>query len=116
LISLYVNGKATLQGPSSHTAPFHADFRQDLTPGKNVIAIGSLAVRNFPATGGRNAIAAHGVIELRRRPARRIQHRRHLESRRRRRSRVAAAALPRRIRPPSGTPPISTIHRGPPRR
>ncbi|MGA2231391.1 MAG: family 78 glycoside hydrolase catalytic domain [Tepidisphaeraceae bacterium] len=64
LVSLYVNGKATLQGPSSHTAPFHADFPQDLTPGKNVIAIGSLAVRNFRGTGGRNAIAAHGVIDL----------------------------------------------------
>ena len=58
------SGKATLQGPSSHTAPFHADFPQDLTPGKNVIAIGSLAVRNFRGTGGRNAIAAHGVIDL----------------------------------------------------
>jgi alpha-L-rhamnosidase len=64
LISLYVNGKPTLQGPSNHTAPFHADFPQDLTPGKNVIAIGALAVRNFRGQGGRNAIAAHGVIDL----------------------------------------------------
>jgi alpha-L-rhamnosidase len=65
LISLYVNGKAILQGPSSHTAPFHADFGQDLQPGKNTIAIGSLAVRLYRGQGpGRNAIAAHGVIDL----------------------------------------------------
>lgn len=64
LISLYVNGKATLQGPSSHTAPFHADFGQQLTGGKNLIAIGALAVRNARGQGGKNAIAAHGTITL----------------------------------------------------
>jgi alpha-L-rhamnosidase len=64
LISLYVNGKATLQGPSSHTAPFHADFGQQLTPGRNLIALGSMSVRGSVGPGGRNAIAAHGVIDL----------------------------------------------------
>jgi len=66
LIALYVNGKATRQGASSHTAPFYADFGNELKPGKNVIAISSLAVRG--ARGGgtaiKNAIAAHAVIEL----------------------------------------------------
>jgi alpha-L-rhamnosidase len=64
LISLYVNGKPTLQGPSSHTAPFHADFGQQLTPGQNLIALGSMAGRGNRGPGARNAIAAHGVIDL----------------------------------------------------
>jgi alpha-L-rhamnosidase len=64
LISLYVNGHATLQGPSSHTAPFHADFGQQLMPGRNLIALGSLGARLPRGPGARNAIAAHGVIDL----------------------------------------------------
>ena len=64
LINLYVNGLATKQGPSSHTAPFHADFVTSLKPGKNVVAIFSLAVRRPTAQDRRNAIAAHGNIEL----------------------------------------------------
>ncbi|HVT81564.1 MAG TPA: family 78 glycoside hydrolase catalytic domain [Phycisphaerae bacterium] len=63
LLSLYVNGTATRQGPSSHTAPFHADFGTQLTPGKNTIALGAIAVRNARG-GGRNALAAHGTIDL----------------------------------------------------
>jgi alpha-L-rhamnosidase len=64
LISLYVNGKATRQGPSSHTAPFHADFGQQLQPGRNVIGLFSLAVRIRPDPNVKNNIAAHAVIEL----------------------------------------------------
>jgi alpha-L-rhamnosidase len=64
LISLYVNGKATHQGPSSHTAPFHADFGQQLQPGENVIGLFSLAVRARPDASAKNNIAAHAVIEL----------------------------------------------------
>ena len=64
LISFYANGRPTLQGSSSHTAPFHASFANQLLPGKNVIGIGSAAVRNFRGSGGRNAIAARIVIEL----------------------------------------------------
>jgi alpha-L-rhamnosidase len=63
LVSLYANGKSTLQGPTSHTAPFHADFGQQLVPGKNLIALGAAAVRGSRG-GGQNAIAAHGVVEL----------------------------------------------------
>jgi alpha-L-rhamnosidase len=63
LISLYVNGKPTLQGSTSHTAPFYADFGQQLVPGKNIIAVGSGAVRGARG-GGRNALAAHVVVEL----------------------------------------------------
>jgi alpha-L-rhamnosidase len=64
LISLYVNGKATHQGPSSHTAPFHADFGQQLRPGRNVIGIFSLPVRIRPDPDAKNNIAAHAIIEL----------------------------------------------------
>jgi len=63
VVSLYANGHATLQGPTSHAAPFHANFGQQLVPGRNVIALGAAAVHN-PPPGGRNAIAAHGVVEL----------------------------------------------------
>ncbi len=62
LLAVYVNGTATKQGPSSHTAPFHADFPQELKPGKNVIGLFALAVRG--RGGQRNAIAARVVIEL----------------------------------------------------
>lgn len=64
LISLYVNGKATHQGPSSHTAPFHADFGQQLQPGDNVIGLFSLAVRVRADADLKNNIAARAVIEL----------------------------------------------------
>jgi alpha-L-rhamnosidase len=64
LISLYVNGKPTRQGPSSHTAPFHADFGQQLQPGHNIIGLFSLAVRVRPNTAAKNNLAAHAVIEL----------------------------------------------------
>ncbi len=63
VVSLYANGKATLQGPTSHAAPFHADFGQNLQPGKNIITLGAAAV-HFANTSERNAIAAHGVVEL----------------------------------------------------
>ena len=65
VVSLYANGQATLQGSSSHAAPFHADFGQNLKPGKNIIALGA-APMHLPPRGsaGRNAIAAHGVVEL----------------------------------------------------
>jgi alpha-L-rhamnosidase len=73
LVSLYVNGKATHQGASSHTAPFHADFGQQLVAGRNVIALFSLAVRmpggRAPVGAGPNAIAAHGEIVPDRGPA-----------------------------------------------
>lgn len=64
LISLYVNGNAIHQGPSSHTAPFHGDFVNDLKPGKNTIALFSLAVRRPTPQDQRNAIAARVNIEL----------------------------------------------------
>jgi alpha-L-rhamnosidase len=68
LITIYVNGQPTRQGSSSRTAPVHADVRSRLAPGKNVIAIGSAAVRNAirrdSGATGRNAIAAHGFAEL----------------------------------------------------
>ena len=64
LISLYVNGKPTHQGPSSHTAPFHADFGQQLHPGRNVVGLFSLAVRRGGDASAKNNIAAHAVIEL----------------------------------------------------
>jgi len=63
VVSLYANGHSTLQGPTSHAAPFHANFGQHLVPGKNIIALGAAAV-HLPTPGGRNAIAAHGVVEL----------------------------------------------------
>jgi alpha-L-rhamnosidase len=64
LIALYVNGLPTRQGSTSHTAPFHADFGPQLNAGHNLIAILSGAVRNNRGGGGRNAIAAHGVVDL----------------------------------------------------
>jgi alpha-L-rhamnosidase len=64
LISLFVNDQPTRQGSSAHTAPFHADFGQQLVPGRNVIAIGALGVRLFRGGVRPNAIAAHGVIDL----------------------------------------------------
>jgi len=64
LISLYVNGHATRQGASSHTAPFHANFGQQLQPGRNVIGLFSLSVRVRPDANAKNNIAAHAVIEL----------------------------------------------------
>jgi len=63
LIVLYVNGHPLRQGPSSHTAPFHTEFGPQLAAGKNVIALGAAAVR-LSRGGGRNALAAHGVVEL----------------------------------------------------
>ena len=64
LISFYVNGHATHQGSSSHTAPFHADFGHQLEPGRNVIGLFSLAVRIRPDPIAKNNIAAHVVIVL----------------------------------------------------
>ena len=68
LATIYVNGHATKQGPTSLTAPLHAEVWSQLTPGKNIIAIGSAPVRNAirrdRGQTGRNAIAASGVIEL----------------------------------------------------
>ena len=68
LATIYVNGHATKQGPTSLTAPLHADAWDQFKPGKNIIAIGSAPVRNAirhdRGQTGRNAIAATGVIEL----------------------------------------------------
>ena len=68
LITLWVNGRPTQQGSSSRTAPLRADVRAELRSGRNVIAIASApvrgAVRRDAAAAGRNAIAAHGSIEL----------------------------------------------------
>lgn len=68
LITIYVNGHANRQGSSSKTAPLHAEVSSQLTPGTNVLAIGSAAVRNARAGGAspsnRNAIAAHVRIEF----------------------------------------------------
>ena len=68
LITLYANGEPTRQGPSSRTAPLRADLRSALRPGRNILAIASAAVRGAlrheADAAGRNAIAAHGAIEL----------------------------------------------------
>jgi alpha-L-rhamnosidase len=68
LITVYVNGQPTRQGASSRTAPLHAEVHTQLAPGKNMIAIGSAAVRDAirrdRGETGRNAIAARGVVEL----------------------------------------------------
>jgi alpha-L-rhamnosidase len=68
LITIYVNDHPTRQGATSLTAPLHAEIWDQLTPGKNVIAIGSAmvrsAIRHERGGAGRNAIAARGVIEL----------------------------------------------------
>ncbi|HTV61900.1 MAG TPA: family 78 glycoside hydrolase catalytic domain, partial [Verrucomicrobiae bacterium] len=67
-ITIYVNGHPTHEGFTSLTAPLHAEVWNKLTPGTNIIAIGSAAVRNAVrhdrGEAGRNAIAASGVIEL----------------------------------------------------
>jgi alpha-L-rhamnosidase len=68
LITNYVNGHPTHPGFTSLTAPLHMEIGGQLTPGKNIIAISSAVVRNGIRhdrdEAGRNAIAAHGVIEL----------------------------------------------------
>jgi alpha-L-rhamnosidase len=68
LLTIYVNGHPIRQGASSRTAPLHAEIFTQLVPGTNIIAIGSAAVRDAirrdRGQAGRNAIAAHGVIEL----------------------------------------------------
>jgi alpha-L-rhamnosidase len=68
LVTIYVNGHPTTQGPTSLTAPLHAMVSDQLAPGKNSVAIGSAAVRNAirrdRGEAGRNAIAARVVIEL----------------------------------------------------
>ncbi|HHY86331.1 MAG TPA: family 78 glycoside hydrolase catalytic domain [Verrucomicrobia bacterium] len=68
LLTIYANGTATHQGSSSRTAPLFADITEALKPGTNVIAIGSAAVRTAirrdRTERGRNAIAAHGLVEL----------------------------------------------------
>ncbi len=67
-ITIYVNGHPTHEGFTSLTAPLHAEVWNQLKAGTNTIAIGSAAVRNAirydRGEAGRNAIAAHGVIEL----------------------------------------------------
>jgi alpha-L-rhamnosidase len=68
LISIYVNGHATRQGATSRTAPLHAEIISQLRPGTNIIVIHSAAVRTAirrdQGQSGRNAIAAHGIIQL----------------------------------------------------
>ncbi len=67
-ITVYVNGHATQEGFTSLTAPLHVEVRDQLEPGKNIIAIGSAAVRanvrHDRGDAGRNAIAARVFIEL----------------------------------------------------
>jgi len=68
LITNYVNGHATHPGFTSLTAPLHVEIGGQLVPGKNIIAISSAVVRGGirrdRGEAGRNAIAAHGIIEL----------------------------------------------------
>ena len=68
LITNYVNGQPHIAGLHQPTAPLHAEIGRQLVPGKNIIAIGSAAVRDGirrdRGEAGRNAIAARGVIEL----------------------------------------------------
>jgi alpha-L-rhamnosidase len=68
LATIYINGHPTKQGPTSLTAPLHAEAWNQFAPGKNIIAISSAPVRNAirrdRGQTGRNAIAATGVIEL----------------------------------------------------
>jgi alpha-L-rhamnosidase len=68
LITIYVNGQATRQGPSSRSAPLLADARTQFSPGRNVVAIGSanvrVAIRRDRSEAGRNAIAARVAVEL----------------------------------------------------
>ena len=67
-ITIYVNGQPTRQGTTSRTAPLRAEVATQLSPGRNVIAISSAAIRAAArrdnGAAGRNAIAAHGAIEL----------------------------------------------------
>jgi alpha-L-rhamnosidase len=67
-IAIYVNGHATQEGFTSLTAPLHAEVWNQLTPGRNILAIGSAAVRgnirHDRGQPGRNAIAARVLIEL----------------------------------------------------
>jgi alpha-L-rhamnosidase len=67
-ITIYVNGQATRQGGTSRTAPLRAEITRQLVPGRNAIAIGSAAVRTAIRRdgdeSGRNALCAHGLIEL----------------------------------------------------
>ena len=68
LITIYVNGHPSRQGPTSLTAPLHADIADQLTAGQNIFAINSAPVRNAIRRDrgevGRNAIAARILIEL----------------------------------------------------
>ena len=68
LITNYINGHPAHPGFTSLTAPLHVEIGGQLTPGKNIIAISSAvvrtAIRRDRSEAGRNAIAAHGVIEL----------------------------------------------------
>ncbi len=68
LLTIYLNDRANRQGSSSRTAPLHADVTGQCAPGKNLIAIGSAAVRGAVRrdgnAAGRNAIAARVLIEL----------------------------------------------------
>ncbi len=68
LITNYVNGHCTHPGFTSLTAPLYVETGEQLSPGKNIIAISSAVVRNGIRhdrnAAGRNAIAAHGVIDL----------------------------------------------------
>jgi alpha-L-rhamnosidase len=67
-ITVYVNGHPTQEGFTSLTAPLHAEVWNELTPGTNIIAIGSAAVRrnirHDRGQPGRDAIAARVLIEL----------------------------------------------------
>jgi alpha-L-rhamnosidase len=67
-ITVYVNGHATRQGSTSRTAPVHADISDQLLSGRNVLAIGSAAVRTAVRKDrgerGKNAICARLLIEL----------------------------------------------------
>ena len=67
-IAVYADGHLTEEGFTSLTAPLHAEVWNQLAPGKNMIAIGSAAVRtnirHDRGQPGRNAIAARVLIEL----------------------------------------------------
>ncbi|HEV2436484.1 MAG TPA: family 78 glycoside hydrolase catalytic domain [Verrucomicrobiae bacterium] len=67
-ITIYVNGHSTQEGFTSLTAPLHAEVGDQLRPGKNILAIGSAAVRrnirHDRGEAGHNAIAARVFIEL----------------------------------------------------
>lgn len=67
-MTLYVNGHAIQEGFTSLTAPLHAEIREQLEPGKNIIALGSAAVRanirHDRSEAGRNAVAARVLIAM----------------------------------------------------